>query len=455
MKKNEIYDLEILDNGINFEGISKLDNMTVFIPECIIGEKVNAKIVKVNTSYCFALVNKIIEKSTYRKEAVCEVYNRCGGCACQHIDYDFTLDLKAKIVANALKKQGVSVEKMESCIGMGLPYYYRNKVQYPVGIDRKGNTILGFYAKRSHDIVENNCCYIQDRIIDMLSKEIFRILLENNFEGYNEEKLSGDIRHIMIRRGYHTSEIMVVLVVNNKKIVNDARMKKVISLIRNINDNIQSVFININDQNTNEILGQKTVCVYGDEYISDYIDEYKYLISPKSFFQVNTSQTEILYNTLSEKLELDENDVLFDLYSGVGTIGIFLSKYVNKVYGIEIEEEAVKMANMNLELNNIHNAEYIAGGVEDKIEEFKDRNIHPSVIVVDPPRKGLDEKSIEYILEFGPEKIGYVSCNPATLARDLKRLSEKYDIVSITPVDMFPQTVHVETVTILRKSIRI
>ncbi|MDD4387508.1 MAG: 23S rRNA (uracil(1939)-C(5))-methyltransferase RlmD, partial [Clostridia bacterium] len=234
---------------------------------------------------------------------------------------------------------------------------------------------------------------------------------------------------------------------NNKKLLKDDRFNK---LVKDLDkENIKGIFLNLNTSKTNEILGEETVCIYGEKYITDTIGGHKFYISPKSFFQVNTVQVEILYNTLKEGLNLNSQDILFDLYSGVGTIGIFLSNSVKEVYGIEIEKEAVKMANLNISRNNITNCEYIAGSVEDKIEEFKQRDINPTVIVIDPPRKGLDEKSIEYILEFSPEKIGYVSCNPATLARDLKLLSRKYNIESITPVDMFPQTHHIETVAIL------
>ncbi len=449
MQKNDILNLEIIDNGIDFEAIAKSDGMTVFIPNGIIGEKVRAKILKVNKNYSFAKIEKIEVASPYRQEEVCEVYNKCGGCDAQHITYEFTLQLKTKMVKNCLDKQKVKYINLEKCIGMGLPYYYRNKVQYPVRVDKNGNTVMGFYAKRSHNIVQNECCYIQNRVIDMLSKEVFNILIKNNFVGYNEQDGTGDIRHIVIKRGTNTSDIMVVLVVNSKSILKDIRIDKVVKEIKSISQNIQGIFLNLNESRTNEILGSKTVCVYGKEYITERISDYTYYISPKSFFQVNTSQAEIMYHVLEEKLKLSKNDILFDLYSGVGSIGIFLSKNVAKVYGIEIEEEAVKMANMNIDLNNVTNCEYIAGSVEDKIEEFKKRNIFPDVIVVDPPRKGLDEKSIEYILNFRPQKIGYVSCNPATLVRDLKLLEKEYTILDITPIDMFPQTSNVECVAVL------
>ena len=313
---------------------------------------------------------------------------------------------------------------------------------------------MGFYSKRSHQVIENNCCYIQERVIDMLAKQIFEKIIEFKIKGYDEEKNEGDVRHLLLRRGYHTGEIMVIFVVNREEIVKEYKFNQLLESVKKLNENIKGVFVNINSSSTNEILGDKTIKISGEDYITDFIGTYRYFISPKSFFQVNTLQAEVLYNTLKENLELNGNEVIFDLYSGVGSIGIFLSDKVSKIYGIEIEKTAVEMANLNLKINDVKNAEYIAGSVEDKIEEFEKRNIAPDVIVVDPPRKGLDDKSIEYILNFSPKKIGYVSCNPATMARDIKKLSEKYDIKKITPVDMFPHTSHVECVSVLhRKSL--
>lgn len=451
MDKNELYDLEIIDSGMAFEGIAKIDGKTIFVPGAIIGEKVSSKMIKVNSTYCIAKIENIKTKSNMRAEPFCEVFKRCGGCSAQHIEYDMQLLLKSKIVKNCLDKQGVRYPFVDNTIGMGMPYYYRNKVQYPVRVDNEGNSIIGFYSKRSHDIVENNCCYIQNRIIDMLSKEVFDVLIQSGFVGYNEKDKTGDIRHILIRRGYHTNEVMIVIVINKKDILNDDRFVKNSSTLRSKYPNIKSVFLNLNESDTNEILGDTLKLVIGENYISDYIGDFKFNISPKSFFQVNTLQSEVLYMIVKDGLELTGSEILFDLYSGVGTIGVFLSKYVNKVFGIEIEKDAVKMANQNIVENNISNAEYIAGSVEEKIEEYKKRDIHPDIIVVDPPRKGLDLKSMEYILEFKPKKIAYVSCNPSTLARDLKLLESDYDICKITPVDMFPQTEHVECVSLLTR----
>ena len=448
MIKNEIYDLEIIDNGVSFEGIAKQDGKVVFVPDAIIGEKVKTKIIKVNKDYSIGKVEEVICSSEYRVEPICSAFKRCGGCSAQHIDYNMQLLLKNKLVANVLNKQGIDTSILKSTIGMGMPYYYRNKVQYPVR-HQNGKDIMGFYAKRTHDIIQNKCCFIQNRVIDMLSKEVFELLLKQGFSGYDETTLKGDIRHILIRRGFHTGQIMIVIIVNDKSLFKDKRFNDIVNELVKNNKNIKSVFLNLNDKNTNEILGEEEIKLYGENYILDSVGKYNYYISPKSFFQVNTIQAEVLYETLKDLLKLSGDEVLFDLYSGVGSIGIFLSDKVKEVYGIEIQKQAVEMANLNLKLNNVSNAEYIAGSVEEKIEEFKNRIIKPDVIVVDPPRKGLDTKSIEYILNFNANKIGYVSCNPATFARDLKLLSNKYTIEEIVPVDLFPNSHHVECVGVL------
>ena len=448
MKKNDEIELDIIDNGINLEGIAREDNKVIFVPGAIKGEKVLVKIIKENSSYCIGKIENIIKKSKDRQEPFCSVYKRCGGCSGQHISYQRQLEIKKEIVKNTLSKQKVEYKSLDNVIGMGIPVNYRNKAQYPVRKTVDGKSKIGFYAKRSHVIVENEECLIQNEEIDKLSKEIFKILLLKGFSGYDEQTGNGDIRHILIRRGYHTSEIMVVIVVNNKDIFEDVRMEEIVNILKD-NDSIKTIVLNLNSSKTNEILGKEEKIIYGNGYITDYIGNYRYYISSKSFFQVNTVQAEVLYNVLKEKLNLKGKEVLFDLYSGVGSIGIFLSDSVKLVYGIEIENQAVEMANMNLKLNDINNAEYIAGSVEDKIVEFENRNIKPDVIVVDPPRKGLDLESIDYIIKFRPKKIGYVSCNPATFARDLKLLSQYYAVDTITPVDLFPNSEHIECVTVL------
>ncbi len=411
------------------------------------GEVVSIVIIKVNKNFAIGKILNLLKASKYRVDSICSVYKSCGGCAAHHIAYDMQIDIKKSNIISLLKKQGLDYVKVNNVIGMGLPYYYRNKAQYPVR-EVDGVNKVGFYSERSHNIVESKVCYIQNRVVDMFASLVFENLVNLGFSCYNEQEKSGDIRHIIIKRGYHTGQIMVVIVVNDKDLLKDFRFAK---LVENIGkEKITSLALNLNDKDTNKIMGDKVAYIYGDKYITDIIGDYTFYISPKSFFQVNTVQTEILYNTLKEKLNLNGEEILFDLYSGVGTIGIFLSDSVRKVYGIEIEEEAVDMANMNIRLNNVTNCEYIAGAAEDKIIEFKERGITPDVIVIDPPRKGMDEKCIEHILEFRPKKIGYISCNPASLVRDLKALEKYYDITEITPVDMFPHTANVECVCVIK-----
>lgn len=448
MKKNDEIELEIIDNGINLEGIARHENKVVFIPGAIKGERVLTKIIKVNNSFCIGKMIDIVSKNNSRVDPICGAYKRCGGCSGQHIEYNSQLQIKKELVKNTLAKQKLKYAGLDNVIGMGVPLYYRNKAQYPVRRTMEGENKLGFYAKRSHDIIENEECFIQNQEIDRMSKEVFKLLLLKGFIGYNEEDNTGDIRHILIRRGYYTGEMMIVIIVNKEDIFTDVRMEEIVNILKD-NENIKSIILNLNTSKTNEILGKEEKILYGSGYIKDYIGEYKYYISSKSFFQVNTVQAEVLYNVLKEKLELNGDEILFDLYSGVGSIGIFLSDSVKKVYGIEIEEQAVKMANMNIELNNVDNAEYIAGSVESKIVEYQKRDIHPDVIVVDPPRKGLDLESIEYIINFKPKKIGYVSCSPATFARDLKILSQYYNVGVVTPVDLFPNSEHIENVVVL------
>ncbi len=446
MKKNDEFIVEIIDNGIGFEGIAKLNDFVIFVPFAIKGEKVQIKIIKVNKKFAIGKIVTILTKSSHRADPECEVFGKCGSCSTMHIDYAYELECKKRNVINTFRKQSIVLDAEPEILGMGLPYCYRNKVSYPVR-NIQGKNKMGFFRNYSHEIVEHKYCDIQNSTLDVLSKSIFSKLQELNFTAYNEKDLTGQIRHIVLRRGYHTEDILVTIVVTDEKLITDDRFKEIPLLDKDI----KSVNINVNNDVTNEILGSKTVNIFGDEYITDYIGDMAYYISAKSFFQVNTIQAEILYFKLKEMLHLNKEDILFDLYSGVGSIGIFLSDSVKQVYGIEIIKEAVDMANLNIKRNNVNNCEYIAGSVEDKIVEFEERNIKPSVIVVDPPRRGLDEQSIQYILKFAPDKIGYVSCNYATLARDLKMLENYYYISDIKLVDLFPKTEHVEVVCVLVK----
>lgn len=451
LEKGKIYKFKIIDVGINFEGIAKADDgLTVFIPGTLIGEIVNAKIIKVNKSYALGEVKEYITKSDVRCDEDCGAYSLCGGCSARHMDYDTTLDIKLTNSINTLKKQDVDVSNLGNIYGMGIPYSYRNKLQYPVRYVN-GKTIMGMFAKSTHDIVQNKECLIQDKLTHDVAHSLFKLIKENGFIGYNEQNGQGDIRNIMVRRGTHTDEIMCVVVINNKKLVNDTRWQEIIKNIKEEHKQICSFVLNINEQNTNVILSNDNVCIYGTEYITDKIGEYAFKITADSFFQVNTIQAEVLYSILKEKLELKKDKNLLELYSGVGSIGIFLSDSVKDVYSVEIVESATEAAKENARINNITNIINVNGDATEETLRLVNGGKFFDYIVVDPPRKGLDLEGIELILKLKPNKIGYVSCNVATLARDLKLLcTDNYEIKSIDFVDMFPWTQHVECCSVLK-----
>lgn len=448
LKIGEKYEFIIHDMGMNFEGIAKTnEGLTVFVKNAIVGEKVIAKIEKVTKTYATASIEKIIKKSTYRIKPICENYSECGGCDCQHIAYDKTLDIKFEKVKNVIRKQGIDENLVKDITGMAIPYYYRNKVQYPVRYVN-GKNLIGMFSKSTHDIVQNKECFIQDKITHKVAHKIFELINKYNLLGYDEKTLTGDIKNIIVRRGIHTSQIMCVLVVTDEKLKDDSRILSIVEEITKIY-NIKSFMLNVNNENTNVILSNKNICIYNDEYITDYIGDYKFNISANSFFQVNTLSAEVLYNVLKEELNMEKNKTLLELYSGVGSIGIFLSDSAKKIYSVEIVESAIKAAIENAKLNNVNNIKYINGDATYETLKLKNEGKFFDYIVVDPPRKGLDKEGIDLILTLEPQKIGYVSCNPATLARDLKLLEEKYEIETIRLVDMFPWTSHTECVVVL------
>lgn len=447
MKKNHVIQTEIIDNGINFEGIAKIDDIPVFVPYAIKDEVADIKIVKVNKNFAYGKIENLLTTSKYRITTICKYYSKCGGCDAMHIEYEKTLDIKRKNVINTLKKMRLQTDKVEDIYGMGIPYNYRNKAQYPVrNINNK--TIMGMFSKRSHNIIKIDECYIQNKLINEVAKNLFNVLIENGFIGYDEQNKNGDIKHIMIRIGSHTREIMCVIVANHN-ITNKIKQKNIVSKIIAEYVNIKSVILNINEKDSNTILSNKNIIIYGKEYISDYIGRYKFNISANSFFQINTTQAELLYNILKKSLNLSGKENLLELYSGVGSIGIFLSDSVKSVLGIEIVKEAVNNSLINIDINNIKNVKYICGDATKEIEKITKNNFKYDVLVIDPPRKGLDEDGINAILKLKPKKIGYISCNIATLARDLKILQQHYNIKNINIVDMFPWTSHVEVITIL------
>ena len=444
VEKNKIYVVDIIDNGIEGEGIAKIDNFTIFIPGAIMGEKVKILIVKVLASYAYGKIIEIVEKANKRVEPDCTTYKRCGGCNLRHIDYDETLNIKAKTVQNLVEKTLRNKIKVDTTLGMGNPYHYRNKAQYPVGIGKDGKPVIGVFAKRTHEIIPMEKCLIQDERVEKVAKFTFEFVKKNNISIYNEKTQKGILRHIVIKIAKQTEEIMVILVINGETLKDE---EKLVEVLINKFPNIKTIVKNINKKNTNVILGDKNVSIYGDGYVIDILGEYTFKISPLSFYQVNPVQAEALYNIGVEEAKITKEDVVFDLYCGVGTISIFMSKYAKKVYGIEIVEEAIEMAKENARINNIKNTEFIAGDVQLILDDLiNKKNIIPDIIMIDPPRKGLDKISIEDILKIKPKKLVYISCNPATLVRDLATFEGLRNIKKIKPVDMFPFTSHVECV---------
>lgn len=447
VEKNQEYIVEIIDNGYEGEGIAKIENFTIFVPNSIKGEKVRVLIVKVLKSHAFGKVLEIIKTSEYRKESDCETYKRCGGCDLRHIKYEETLRMKQNTVQSLVNKTLENKVKVEETLGMENPYNYRNKAQYPVGLDKEGKPIIGVFANRTHEIIPIKECLIQNKKSENLAKFVLEFIKKNNISVYNEKTTKGLVRHIVTKIGIKTNEIMCIIVINGRNIPKE---KELVSEILKAFPEVKTIVKNINTKNTNVIMGKENINLYGDGYIKDKLGDFVFKISPLSFYQVNPIQAEKLYNIAVKGAQISKDDVVFDLYCGIGTISLFMAKYAKKVYGIEIVEDAIKDAKENSKLNNIKNSEFIAGDVEIVLDDLiNKKKIIPDIIMVDPPRKGLDNKSINNILKISPKKVVYVSCNPATLVRDLKSLEEKYEIKTIKPVDMFPFSKHIECVSVL------
>ena len=443
VNKNEKYVVDIIDYGIDGEGIAKIDGFTIFVQNAMRGEKCEILILKVLKTHAFAKIVNIIEKSKYRVEPDCKTYKTCGGCSLRHIDYNETLVIKREKVQNLVNKSLKNKIIVENTIGMGNVYYYRNKAIYPVCIDDNGNKNFGIYSARTHKVIPFEKCFIQSEI----SQQIARYIIDNyNGTIYDEVNNTGSLRNIMIRFAKNTNEVMVVLIQIDNKIYIDVN-----ALVSKF-PNIRTVVININSKNTNVVLSGENHIIYGDGIIEDLLGKYKFVISPNSFYQVNTTQTEVMYNLGIEMAALKKDDIICDLYCGIGTIGIFASEYVSRVYGIEIVDAAVENAKQNAILNNIKNIDFIVGDVEFAFDKLlKEDGIVPNIVFVDPPRRGLDDVTIENLNKLNLDKIVYISCNPATLVRDLAKLEDEYKVEKIVPVDNFCYTSHVETVALLSK----
>ncbi|MBQ1802010.1 MAG: 23S rRNA (uracil(1939)-C(5))-methyltransferase RlmD [Lachnobacterium sp.] len=495
MQKNDIFQVEIKDIGVNGEGIGKYEEMTFFIKDAVVGDFIEAKVVKLKKNYGYARVEKVIKPSKDRVELKCDIAKQCGGCQIQQISYERQLKFKEDKVRNNLLRIGNFSEEeidkvFEPIVGMENPFRYRNKAQYPVGTEKEGNIVIGFYAQRTHSIIpiNNNDCKLGTKENAQILDLIKEYMQENSVKPYDESKKKGLVRHVLIRKGFETNQIMVCLIINGDKLPKE---EKLIEKLKKV-EGMTSISLNKNKENTNVILGKETVILWGEPYIKDYItlndvkrDEQGkisfektdtkvgYQISAQSFFQVNPQQTEKLYSLALDYADLHGKESVWDLYCGIGTISLFLANKAQNVYGVEIVEQAIDDAKRNAKLNHIENANFFVGKAEEIISEFYQSNskeksntikagetdnlvdsqmMTPDVIVVDPPRKGCDNLCLDTMLKMSPSKIVYVSCDSATLARDLRYLCDGgYQLKKVCPVDQFAQTVHVECVTLLQR----
>lgn len=492
VNKNDIYEITINDIGNDGEGIghipedvadsfvtSKGENrgVAVFVKDTVIGDVIKVKIIKVKKNYAYGRLMEIVTPSPYRIEAVCANARRCGGCSIMHMMYEKQLEYKFNKVKNCLERIGglTGIESlMEPIYGMDNPYNYRNKMQFPVGLDRDKKVQIGFYAGRTHSIIDLSKCDIGHPVNEYLVKYI-RIWLQDNNDKtghfiYNEETGRGLVRHILTRVGFVTGELMICVVINGNNLdkpVCEELNKTLENAVHEYNEvdktgkkiKLTSVSININKEKTNKILGKKCVTLYGQDYISDYIGDVKFNISPLSFYQVNPLQTKVLYDKAVEYADLSGNETVWDMYCGIGTISLCLAQKAKKVYGVEIVPQAIEDAKENARLNNIENTQFYCGKAEEVVPQFygdanqNGEGKHPDVVVVDPPRKGCDAVLLDTIDLMSPNRLVYVSCDPATLARDVKILVEKgFEVKKIAVVDQFSHSSHVETCVLLAKT---
>ena len=492
-QKNQELTLEIIDMGTDGEGIGRVEGYTLFVKDALVGDVVRAKVIKTKKRFGYARLMEILTPSPWRVEPVCSVARQCGGCQIQHCDYEKQLEWKSKKVAECISRIGgipvLSSKEdlntqgktenaiiMEPILGMDKPYHYRNKAQFPVGYDRNGKLIAGFYAGRTHDIIPCTDCAIQHPCNKVILETVLKFMEENGITAYQEKEHTGLVRHILTRVGKKTGEVMVCLVINGKSLPQQEKLvEKLLACPINRTDRngeknldkkfaennseelqklqIKSVSLNFNTEKTNVILGKKVKTIYGEPYIEDYIGNIRYQISPLSFYQVNPEQTVKLYQTALEYADLQGGEVVWDLYCGIGTISLFLAQKATKVCGVEIVPQAIEDAKRNAELNGLTNTEFFVGAAEEVVpEQYAKSNgaLRADVVTLDPPRKGCDEKLLETVVNMAPKKIVYVSCDPATLARDLKYLCEKgYQLERVRACDMFGHSGHVETCVLL------
>ena len=473
-EKNQIITVEIVDMTSDGEGIGKLDGFPFFVKDAIIGDQAQIRITRVKKNYAYGRLEKVLTPSPFRVEPKCNFHRQCGGCQIQAMNYGRQLQFKqAKIRNNLIRIGGFAPDAvdqiMEPIVGMKEPFYYRNKAQYPIGEDKEGNPVAGFYAGRTHTIIANTKC----RLGAVENQEILEIILaymrNNHVSAYREATGEGLIRHVLIRKGFRSGELMVCLVLNCKETANTKEylpnQQKLIKALLEV-PHMTSISFSFNSEKTNVIMGKNSLTVWGKDTIEDSIQvrdvendfeeagkEISFDISPLSFFQVNPVQMEKLYSLALSYAELTGKETVWDLYCGIGTISLFLAGKAGQVYGVEVIPQAVMDAKRNCEKNGIRNASFFEGKAEEILPEKYDREgISADVIIVDPPRKGCEISCLETMLKMAPKRIVYVSCDSATLARDLKVLCEGgYGMKRIRGVDLFPMTVHTECVVELQK----
>ena len=447
-KKNDSVTVSVTDMGQDGEGIGKAEGYTLFIKDAVVGDKVRAKVIKAKKNYGYARLMEVLEPSPDRVEPRCSCARQCGGCQIQALSYQRQLQFKEEKVRNVLERIG-GFEKisLQPIIGMENPYRYRNKAQFPIGTDREGRPIAGFYAGRTHTIIPQEDCVLGVRENKAILEVILGFMEEFSIPAYREEEGSGLVRHVLIRYGFATKEIMVCVVINGD------RLPKAEILAERLADiaGMTSISINKNKQKTNVILGKEVEVIWGRPYIEDVLDGVRYQLSPLSFYQVNPVQTKVLYEKALQYAGLHGTETVWDLYCGIGTISLFLARQAGKVYGVEIVPQAIEDARRNAALNGMENVEFMVGKAEEILpEKYEKEGVSADVIVVDPPRKGCDPELIHTMLQIRPKRIVYVSCDPATLARDLKLLcAGGYKLQKVQPVDQFPHSVHIENVCLL------
>lgn len=450
VEKNQSLTVEFIDVTHEGSGVAKVEGYPIFVPFGLPGETAVVKIIKVNKKFAFGKLLEVKVASPERRDPPCNVFYKCGGCQVQHMSYEMELRMKRSQVENVMKKVAhLEHVPVHPVLGMEEPWRYRNKIQIPVG-EKAGELITGFYRQRSHQIIEDmETCVIQDERGDGMVEAVREIATELGISAYDEEAHRGELRHIIVRTAYETGDTMIVLVTRTAKL---SAVEALISRITAAYPFVKSIIQNINEERTNVILGRKSKTLYGEDYIIDSIGDLQFAISAKSFYQVNPTQTKVLYDKALAFADVGADDIVIDAYCGIGTISLFLAQQAKKVYGVEIVPEAIADAKENAKRNQIDNAEFVVGQAEKVMPWWTEQGLRPDVIVVDPPRKGCDEALLQAMIDMNPKRIVYVSCNPSTLARDLRILEDGgFKTEEVQPVDMFPQTMHVESVALLQR----